>query len=243
MPAGRARGAYFCSTPCATSWVPAAVHTILRWCSGSPTERVRFSWARRQGTNGRNETTFPGLRVSRFLDARSAKNCLITKYTHPLWLCAHLFGTKVSAPKCRNAQGNALYLRACSLVVRREPRWRPTQRSSQPITSPAQPQIKQTRTAGRSSQSSPHPRSGYPRSGSPRSGSNRWTPTGGLATAFCGLYREMRRTRGGERDILGILRLRLFWSARRQDNAASQFALCERWQLGKGVCRSWVELI
>ena len=70
-----------------------------------------------------------------------------SKYTHT-------FGTKVSAPNFRNAaaQENAVCLRACSLVARREPRGRPTQRPSQAYhqPSPAPDNLEQTRTAGRS---------------------------------------------------------------------------------------------
>ena len=65
--------------------------TILRWCSGSPAERVRFPGPGDKARNGRNETTFPDLkffllpcRLSPcWMPVFAEKKCLITN-THTL---------------------------------------------------------------------------------------------------------------------------------------------------------------
>ena len=90
--------------------------TILRWCSGSPAERVRFPGPGDKARNGRNETTFPDLkffllpcRLSPcWMPVFAEKKCLITN-THTL------SGQRSQPPIFRKAaaQENVMCLRAC----------------------------------------------------------------------------------------------------------------------------------
>lgn len=130
----------FAAPPCTAGWVPAAVHTILRWCSGSPAERVRFSGPDDEARTGETKQHFLTCGFSRRrVLARCPfcrKKCLIPN--------THTLSGQRSRPPTLGTRPHRKTQCACEPA-----RWlrdesheggRPNG-PAKPITSPVQPQI------------------------------------------------------------------------------------------------------